>query len=211
MKHSVRLIIILLCMMLAVPVVAETAEAADPAAEAVSSVPQYLDPAYFVPHFNTTMTMLAEEFREQLGEDGVNVLSTYYVLTEKDRQLMDTEPVGTVFYYSNPDLTLEAIFSYVGEVDSDEGPALSLNLGIKSEVPEVAAYLSEMILKAMLVFEYGDPETEQAIVNWFDTVEGSGDILTLPDGYTLSKLEFEGQITYAVLPPAAQNPFGQEE
>ena len=161
--------------------------------------PFFMTPASFVEYYNAMMNGLADAYAEQLGEDGVQIVRENYTLTQAD-------PQGTMAYYGNSDWSVEAGFMYADAASaSDTSPALILNFTIKEGVPDGAVFLSKYAFRMMIAYAYKDEVSTDELGNWFENVNDSSDIFTLP-GYTLNYLQSGGQIQYAVLPPASQIP-----
>ena len=191
MKRMTRLTALLLCLLLTVPALCETA--------ATETIPAFLTPAVFVERFNATIPALADKFSDALGEEGVDLIKNNYVFTQKD-------PQNALLYIGNGDWSLEAGFLYADAASVDENtPALVLNLNIKNDVPEVVAYFAKFTLQMMIEYDFQDEVSPEDLANWFETAEDSADIFTLP-GYTLSVLKTDDHIQYIVLPPAEKIP-----
>lgn len=165
--------------------------------------PFFMTPASFAEYYNAAMEALADQYAEQLGEEGVQIVKEQYTLTQVD-------PDGAFIYYGNSDWSVEAGFLYADEVSASEtSPALVLNYTIKEGVPDGAVYLSMFDFRMMISYAYRDEISTDELADWFEKAEDPADIFTLP-GYTLNVLKSGGQIQYAVLPPASQIPQLQE-
>lgn len=167
---------------------------------AQEAAPFFMTAATFVEYYNSAMTALADNYAEQLGEEGVQIVKENYIMTQ-------TDPLGEIVYHGNNEWTVEAGFLYAdAESASDTAPALVLNFTIKAGVPDGAVYLSQFVFRQMIADAFRDEISQDELNNWFDTAEGMETPFTLP-GYTLNVLKTDdGQIQYSILPPASQVP-----
>ena len=209
MKRFVSLIACMLCLALVIPAMGESTEAAA-VAETESQAHIFLCPANFYAAYNYLIEVLADEIRESYGDEIAESLKSGYSLSDVDVQAMDSDPKGTILYLGNADWTVEASFTYVGELaegDYNE-PALNMNLSFRPDTPEIVLTLGTTILNTIVDVEYEDvPGMAEAIDEWFATADDPGDILELPDGYSLNYIRMDQQITYAILPPPEENVF----
>ncbi len=167
--------------------------------EAQAETPFFMTPSVFVEYYNAAMEALADQYAEQLGEEGVQIVKERYTLTQ-------TDPDGAFIYYGNSDWSVEVGFLYADETSASEtSPALVMNYTIKEGVPDGAVFLSQYDFRMMIGYAYRDEISTDELADWFENAEDPADIFTLP-GYTLNVLKSGGQIQYAVLPPASQIP-----
>ena len=173
---------------------------AEPAGQTeTETAPRFLIPSYFVARFNTFMDMMTQQHADFLGEDGVRVIQKYFRIVESD-------PVGETLFFGNADWNVEAAFTYGDEESaSEDAPALALNLTIKSDVPEIAAYFTKYSLRMMIAYDFQEDVSVDELKEWFDSAEDPADIFTIP-GYTLNVLKNDEQVQYAILPPREKIP-----
>ncbi len=189
--------IILAALLLTAAVCGAMAEAAEQKEE--ETTPLFLIPSYFVARFNTFMDMMTQQNADFLGEDGVRVLQEYFTIVNSD-------PVGETLFYGNADWNVEVAFTYADEESaSEDAPALALNLTIKSDVPEIAAYLTKYSLRMMIAYDFQEDVSVDELKEWFDRAEDPADIFTIP-GYTLNVRKNDELVQYAVLPPKEKIP-----
>ena len=168
----------------------------------------YLIPGYFADLFNADMYDVAEYYRAMLGDETADLLQSKYVFTVMDTEELNADPKGTILYIGNDDWTMEAGFTYTGEFESLDQPALMMNLSFRDEVPAEAVIYGTLIFQFIILDKYEEnAQLEMEMDTWFKTVSDPGSIMELPDGYTLNFMKIEGQTTYAVLPPDGQNPY----
>lgn len=163
------------------------------------SVPKFMIPSFFTARFNALMEALADQYAEQLGEEGARIVKEDYTITQED-------PTGEIIYYGNNDWSVEAGFLYGDAASASENaPALILNYTIKAGIPDGAVFLSKYAIRMMIAYDFQDQVSLDDLTNWFDNAEDMGDIFTLP-GYTLNVYKTDEQLTYAVIPPAEKVP-----
>lgn len=184
----------------AVPEATEAPQAPD-VSEGSGTAPAFLVPSQFADRFNATMNALADQYADSLGEEGVQILREYFTFVYQDFQ-------GSAFYYDTEDGHVEAGFLFPdGTAPNDSTPAQSLNLAIRNDTPDVAAYFAKWILEMMIVYEYQDEVSAEELENWFASAGDPGDIFSIP-GYTLNVLPMEDYTHYAVLPAGGEPPAG---
>jgi hypothetical protein len=188
----------------ATEVPAETKAPAETSANSSEGqAPSFLTPVEFVSKYNVMISVLADSYAEDLGEEGVNTLNEFYTITEAD-------PQGQILYYGNKDWSIESGFMYAEEKDGmEETPALVVNFNLKTSLPETVVYLAKYALKMMIAYEYQDVVSLDALTEWFNTADDPANIFELPGGYTLNILKGEQYTQYCVLPPAELNPYAQ--
>lgn len=179
----------------------EETETAAPAETGMvdNSTPLFMIPSHFVERYNALMVALADQYAEQLGEEGVRIVKEDYTITQ-------TDPVGEIIYYGNNAWSIEAGFMYGDAASASEtAPALIMNYTIKAGVPDGAVFLTKYAIQMMIGYDFQDQVSLDDLTKWFDSAENPEDIFTLP-GYTLNVYKTDEQLTYAVLPPAEQIP-----
>ena len=180
-------------------ITAQPAETADEDAE----VPPFMTPALFADDFNDMMKALADQYAAALGEEGVDIVKSQYILTQVD-------PSGTLVYYGNPDWTLEAGFMFEHEADYYlDMPALLLNFNIKNGTPDGAVFLAQTALKFVIAYHYQNEVSLDDLTAWFKEAPDSANVFQLP-GYTLNVLQTNEYLQYAILPPDDKNPYAPQ-
>ena len=169
------------------------------AAAGEQTEPNFMRPAYFSARFNATMEALADKYADHLGEDGVRILKESFTLVSEEKE-------GSSLSYRNSDSNITATFIFADAASvTDNDPALTMNLVIHSDVPEIAAYLSRYALQMMIGFDFQEEVPLDDLVRWFDTAEDPSDIFQIP-GYPHNVIKTDSLTMYAVLPPADRIP-----
>ena len=172
---------------------APVAEPASSAGSETASAPSFLTPAEFVNKFNTLMSVLADQFAEELGEEGVQIVNENYTLVQ-------TDPQGPIVYYGNADWSLETGFMFADEADAlDSAPAKLMNFNIKNGTPDGAVELATYAFRMIIAYEYQDEVSLDDLTAWFKSVNDPANIFPLP-GYTLNYMSSDEYTQYAVLP-----------
>ena len=166
------------------------------------TTPAFMTPSVFAEYFNGMMNALADEYADNLGEEGVEIVKTSYVLTQED------VPDGSIVYYGNNDWSLETSFLFGDQVDYYMGyPALIVNLSIKTGTPESAVYLAKTAMAMVIGYHLQGSVGIKDLTKWFDTVNDPSDVFQLSAGYTLNYIATDAYVQYAVLPPDEINPY----
>ena len=180
----------------------EETETAAPAETGMvdNSAPPFMIPSYFTARYNAMMEALADNYADALGEEGVQIINQYYMLT-------DTEMNGTTLDCINPDKNIIGRFFYPDEASvSENAPAMMMNLIVKSDVPEdVLNYFVKYGFKMMIAYDFQNEVSLDELNEWFDSAEDPDNVFSIP-GYTLNVIKTDDLVLYAVIPPASQLP-----
>jgi hypothetical protein len=165
-----------------------------------TGAPAFMTPVVFADYFNNMMIVLADQYAEALGEEGVTIVKENYTLTQEDQQ-------GPLVYYGNNDWSVEAGFLFADEVDYYAGsPALTLNFSYKNSLPDGAVYLVKTALTMVIAYHYQEEVSLNELSAWFESANDPSDVFQLP-GYTLNVIVSDEYTQYAVLLPADENPY----
>ena len=129
-------------------------------------------PRQFMSMFDTVFELYANQYFSEEAEQLVND----YSLTQYDFR-------GIRMYYGSVDWKIETGFEFESEeVVSPDTPCISWYLYLSDAADINAWYLAMYSLNQMITYKYQDKADD--ILNYFQTV-APGDILELPDGYSL--------------------------
>ena len=184
MKRFTRMITLLLCLFLALPVFAETA--------AKNETPDYFAPYTFADMYNEMATIFADQYYADLGEETIAEI-------KKDCIFAEVDGSGQFLYLDSETHAVKAIFFYDDIDCTTEEPAAMWNFVISRNLSGEAINLAAYTLKMMIGYTYQDSVPLSDLSEWFNKLAEPGDGFELP-GYTLSMMVTEDSIVYMMLP-----------
>ena len=193
MKRMMALLLALLMMF--------TLAAADPVETVPSDTENYMIPRQFMSMFDAVFQIYAEQYFD--SEEAARLVETYS-LTQYDFE-------GVYMYYGSSDWRVETGFEFESEdAVSPDAPCISWYLFLSDDAEENVWYLAMYSLNQMITYRYQDKADD--ILHYFQTV-APGDILELPDGYSLItyRTEENDGVMFDLYPSAGSVPAAEEE
>ncbi len=194
MKRFTRTAALLLCLFLAVPVLAETVQ---------DVRPDYFTPANFAQMYNEAAEAFVDNYYSGKSEEETAQI-------KKDCLFAEENTEGQFLYLDSETGAVKAAFLFEYSGFTEKEPSILWNFYISRHLPGEAISLSAYTLMSMIGYTYRDTVAMADLREWFNKLAEPDDGFELP-GYTLSMLVTDEYIQYMMLPPADKNPLLNQE